>query len=99
MHGAGRASRPASRRAPRSSRLSVGKEAWLPRTCSSCPFLFPGDLAPAWLALMQELRVEIARRRHRDGLEHLTDVAPVISAVGDDVKQDLFPGHAPPITV
>jgi hypothetical protein len=48
---------------------------------------------------VKKLRIEITRRRNRDGLENLTDIAAVVPTMRDDMKQDFFSGHAPSITV
>ena len=51
------------------------------------------------LTLVQKLRVEITWRRDRDRLEHLADISPVIPAVSENVKKDLFSGHASLVAV
>ena len=48
---------------------------------------------------MQELGVQVAWWRDRNGFEHLTDVAAVVGPVGGHVQQHLFPGHAPAVAV
>src|SRR5262245_21174427 len=48
---------------------------------------------------MQEPGVKVARRRDRDRLENLSDIAAVIAAVRDDVQQYLLARHAPAIAV
>jgi hypothetical protein len=55
--------------------------------------------AAGWFMHMQKLRVQVTRRCDRDRLEHLTHIAPVVSAVGDDVQEHFFPRHQASVTV
>ena len=43
-----------------------------------------------WLALMQELRVEVTRRSDSNEFEHLTDISPVVRAVANYVQKDFL---------
>ena len=52
-----------------------------------------------WLTLVEEFRVEITWWCNRDRLEDLTDIPPVIAAVGENMKKDFFSGHATPVAI
>jgi hypothetical protein len=52
-----------------------------------------------WLTLMQKFCVQIPRWRNRDRLEDLANVTPVITAMGDDVKENLLARHPPTVTI
>ena len=48
---------------------------------------------------MEKLGVEVTRRHYSDRFENLTNIAPVIRTMCDDVQQYLLPGHCAVVTI